>query len=232
MNLGYFMALLLGATFFINVWMVLFNRTDFDPLFWNLLLAWIPLGFACAAHWVLSTSRTMHGRGIIACILAAGWLFFYPNTVYILTDFLHLSDLNFHHSAPEETGGDATLYAMDGRAWNSFFTIAFSAGIGLAISVISLYLMHGHVQKRFSTVSGWLFVAVVQALCGIGVYLGRFIRFNTWDILREPFTILAVTIESIDRFMVYFTGGFTLIGLFSYLFFYTATRMTKPKHNF
>ncbi|TVP81017.1 MAG: DUF1361 domain-containing protein [Alkalicoccus sp.] len=232
MNLGYFMSLLLAATFFIGVWMILFNRSDIDPLVWNLMLAWIPLGFACAAHWVMTTPGPVYGRGLIACIFGAGWLFFYPNTIYILTDFLHLSGLNFHLSEPEETpaGGYAsTLYAMDNEAWNSFFTIAFSAGIGLAISVISLYIVHFHIRRHFSRVSGWLFVVTVQVLCGIGVYLGRFIRFNSWDVMREPLTILAVTFESIDRFMLYFTGGFTLIGMFSYLFFYSAAHFIKPE---
>ncbi|WP_147803861.1 DUF1361 domain-containing protein [Alkalicoccus halolimnae] len=232
MQLGYFMVLLIAASFFISIWMFLFNRADIDPLFWNLLLAWIPIGFACAAHWILTTPRSVQGRGLIACIFGTGWLFFFPNTVYILTDFLHLSDLNFYLSEPEDTigsGNASTPYAMDGQSWNSFFTTAFTAGIGLAISVLSLYIMHFNVRNYFHTVTGWLFVLMAQVLCGIGVFLGRFIRFNSWDILSEPLTILTVTVESIDRFMIYFTGGFTLIGMFSYLFFYTATQFTKSK---
>lgn len=232
MHLRYFIALLITASLFINIWMLLFNRADINPLAWNLALAWMPFFFAIAAHQIVNARRFVHGRGVIVCILGAGWLFFFPNTVYILTDFLHLSGLNFYLSEPEATAASSyasNVYATDGQAWNSFFTIAFTAGIGLVISVISLFIMHFNVKNYFNPAAGWLFVITVQVLCGIGVYLGRFIRFNSWDILREPLTILAVTIENIDRFMIYFTGGFTLIGMFSYLFFYTATQFTKLK---
>lgn len=231
MYLRYFTGLLIAASLFITAWMIFFNRSDLNPLAWNLMLAWMPFFFAIAAHQVFTAGRFVHGRWLIVCILGAGWLFFFPNTVYILTDFLHLSGQDFHLSEPEATPASAyasNVYAMDSRAWNSFFTIVFTAGIGLAISVISLYIMHFNVKTYFNSMTGWLFVVTVQVLCGLGVYIGRFIRFNSWDIIREPLTILAVTIENIDRFMIYFTGGFTLIGMFSYLFFYIATQITKP----
>lgn len=232
MKLGPFTFLLFLGSIFISLWMILFNRSAIDPLAWNLFLAWIPLLFAFAVHWIWTKPTIVQGRGTIAVIFGAGWLFFFPNAVYILTDFLHLSERNFHLSEPDDTpasGYSVTIYAMDGQAWNSFFTIAFVAGIGLAISVLSLYILHFHVRKQFNAITGWGFVVIVQVLCGIGIYLGRFIRFNSWDVFREPAAIIMVTVDSIDRFMVYFTGGFTMIGMFSYLFFYTATQFTKTK---
>ncbi|SES33222.1 DUF1361 domain-containing protein [Salisediminibacterium halotolerans] len=232
MELRYFTALLIGASFFISIWMLLFNRSAIDPLAWNLFLAWVPFFFALAAHWTWTTAVPLHGRAAIAMIFTAAWLFFFPNAVYILTDFLHLSELNFHLSEPDTTpaiGYSTTVYAMDRQAWNSFFTIAYVAGIGLAISVLSLYIMHFNVTRQFNTLIGWLFVLTVQILSGVGIFLGRFIRFNSWDILRDPLNVLAVTFESVDRFMIYFAGGFTLLGMFSYLFFYTAARLMHAK---
>jgi uncharacterized membrane protein len=39
--------------------------------------------------------------------------------------------------------------------------------------------------------SGWFFVAAVAALTGLGVYVGRFLRWNSWDLLTRPAELVA-----------------------------------------
>ena len=148
----------------------------------------------------------------------------------MLTDFLHLSGFDFHLSEPQDTpgrGDNEMEYSTDAAAWNFFFVVAFIAGIGLATSLVSLFIIHENVRVFSNRFFGWGFVIIIQMLNALGVYLGRFIRFNTWDILADPLSIISETIHSIDRFMIYFTGGFTLLGMFAYLFFYTAVYMNS-----
>jgi uncharacterized membrane protein len=66
---------------------------------------------------------------------------------------------------------------------------------GLAIAFLSLWLIHRLVERRFGRPAGWAFVAAIAGLSGFGVALGRFPRWNSWDLVTRPgelFVTLAV----------------------------------------
>jgi len=69
---------------------------------------------------------------------------------------------------------------------------------GVCVAFISLFLLHRVVERRRGPVVGWLFVAVVSGLTGFGVYLGRFERWNSWDLVTHPGRVLA---DVGDRFL-------------------------------
>ncbi len=54
------------------------------------------------------------------------------------------------------------------------------------LGFVSLYLMQSVVERMLGRPASWLFIAAVAALSGFGIYLGRFMRFNSWDILFRP----------------------------------------------
>ena len=70
---------------------------------------------------------------------------------------------------------------------------------GLLLGLVSLYLMHDIVQRTFGRWFGWAFVFIVSGLSSFGVYLGRFVRFNSWDMLNDPkeivVTVLGLAID-------------------------------------
>jgi uncharacterized membrane protein len=132
---------------------------------WNLFLAWLPLVFALLACEAYQTSSPRHWRFIG---LAGAWLLFFPNAPYICTDLIHLTTRYYSHF------------------WVDLTLILLCALTGLVLGFVSLYLMQSVVEQKLGRPASWLFIAAVAALSGFGIYLGRFMRFNSWDVLFRP----------------------------------------------
>jgi uncharacterized membrane protein len=96
------------------------------------------------------------------------WLLFLPNAPYIVTDFVHLS-----------ASSRAPLW-FDGVELSAF------AWTGMLLGFVSLYLVHAVLRDRYGAPFGWSAVLFVLALSGVGVYLGRVKRWNSWDLLTQP----------------------------------------------
>ncbi|MDB6032381.1 MAG: hypothetical protein JWM16_2719 [Verrucomicrobiales bacterium] len=178
-------------------------------LIWNLFLAWTPLFFAVVlGHW-FHHKRTRDWK-FFAC--AFGWLIFFPNAPYIVTDLVHVSRF---------PGG---LY------WVDLVVSFLFALIGLAVGFLSLHLVHEMAARVWNRVAGWTFVLAATGLSGLGVYIGRFLRWNSWDIFLNPVNIAT------DLFTwFYYPKPFLLSALFAgflllaYLMFHAITHL-NPIH--
>ena len=180
------------------------------PLIWNLFLAWIPFLLSFIAY---SLSWRKKYLFIALPVTALIWLVFFPNAPYILTDLQHL--------AKEPTGTPL---------WYDVLILVWFSWTGLLLGLASLYLMHDIVQRSFGRTPGWVFVFVVSGLSSFGVYLGRFVRLNSWDILNEPkdiaVTILGLAIDPSKRLLA-FTILFAVFHLFVYLTLYSFAHLTQ-----
>ena len=186
------------------------HTSHFEFLVWNLFLAWIPLGMAALA-W-----RQAGRRGILARALilpaAIVWLLFFPNAPYIVTDFVHIGE--FHDNAP---------------VWFDVMLIAWYAWTGMLLGIFSLRLMQDIVSRAMGTVAGWALVAVVTVLGSVGIYWGRFLGWNSWNVFQAP---LALFDKAVDRAnqpdaserMLGFTVLFALLFLFVYVAVYLVGR--------
>lgn len=164
---------------------------------WNLLLAWLPLLFAWQAARADTDSGASRWR---FRTYALAWLLLFPNAPYILTDLAHLPP-NFH-----------------GRFWGDLVLILLFALNGLVLGFLSLYLMQTLVARRFGWVKGWLFAVAASGLGGLGICIGRFLRWNSWDMLIDPVGLLA----DITRWLVNIPASprlFLLPALFATLLF-------------
>jgi uncharacterized membrane protein len=133
-------------------------------LVWNLFLAWVPLVLALAVY---DGAR----RGTTASPLAAlgvMWLLFLPNAPYIVTDLKWLGRYD------------------SGTHWFDPALIGAAAAIGLALGFLSLYLVQAVVTTRLGRLAGWALAFGALVASGVGVYLGRFERWNSWDVFTEP----------------------------------------------
>jgi len=139
-------------------------------LVWNLCLAWLPLLFALTAVCLVQTRPQRRGWFFSA---TAAWLLFFPNAPYIFTDLVHLGP------------------GSHGRYWTDLVLILLFALVGLVLGFLSLFLMQRLVARRHGWPAGWLFVAVVAALSGFGIYAGRVLRWNSWDAVCNPLDLLA-----------------------------------------
>jgi uncharacterized membrane protein len=135
-------------------------------LAWNLFLAWVPYGCALATLYV---RRTRPDDRWQTAALATVWLLALPNAPYILTDLVHL------------TRGAPPL-----AWWFDLGLVLSFALAGCFLGVASLRAMHDLVRRATGEVVGWVFVLAVSALSGFGIYLGRFLRFNSWDVIADP----------------------------------------------
>lgn len=139
-------------------------------LVWNLFLAWIPLLFAVLAAQRFEAAKNLRDRKFLA--LTTAWLLFLPNAPYIFTDLVHV------------------LHAWWPSFWVELMLILFCALTGFVAGYLSLQVMHRLATRLWGRVAGWLFVLVVSGLAGFGVYLGRFVRLNSWDVVANPIELL------------------------------------------
>ncbi|MBE0699254.1 MAG: DUF1361 domain-containing protein [Anaerolineaceae bacterium] len=174
----------------------------YSNLVFNLGLAWIPFIAATLAY------ITRHNRFTFFLIMpfcTLVWLIFFPNAPYLLTDFQHLA-------------------TTDGRApiWFDVILLIWFAWTGLLLGIASLYLIQKIITDLFSQLIGWVFAIGVTSLSSIGIYLGRFLRWNSWDLLYDPIPIakdmMAIVRHPISNLPTYvFTILFTLLFLFIYV---------------
>jgi uncharacterized membrane protein len=186
------------------------ERYSFLPI--NLFLAWIPLGAAAMAY-LTRRQRRLFFWVMPLCLVV--WLMFFPNAPYLLTDFQHLA----------YSDGGAPL-------WFDVIILVWFAWTGLMLGIASLYLVQEMVTERFNTWIGWIFTIGVTILSSLGVFLGRFLRWNSWDLLRDPIPIAwdlyAIARHPISNLPTYvFTILFTLLFLFIYVTFHLFGRIGR-----
>lgn len=138
------------------------GRLTYSHLLWNLVLAWVPVLLVWIATRTTETPRWVRG------LAAAGWLVFLPNAPYLITDLIHL----------HPSGQIPLLY--DGL-------LLFSLGLsGLAIGLVTVFWMEQAVAGRFGRWARMAFSLCALGLAGFGVYVGRFLRWNSWDAILRP----------------------------------------------
>lgn len=168
-------------------------------LIWNLFLAIIPYYLSSNIYSNFFDSNKKIQNSLYSLI----WLIFIPNTFYILTDFTHL-----HYKNTFQFGLDMLIL--------SSFSFA-----GFYIGLLSLFQMHQLIIAKYGNKLGNLFMVTMAFLSAFGIYLGRVLRFNSWDIVSKP---LELAYQSILAFFNLDTLIYTLqlgaIILVSYLLFY------------
>ncbi|MEX2267895.1 MAG: DUF1361 domain-containing protein [Acidimicrobiia bacterium] len=151
---------------------------------WNAFLALIPLGFAV---FLFTGPRRAHHRplwwlGVVV------FFAFLPNGPYVITDLIHLK-----HDALGLRGNEAANFML------AFQYAAFIA-VGLAAYAGSLELLRRYVLSRGWTRSrAFVLELALHAMCSVGVLLGRFARFNSWELGTRPDDIVGHAVSRFDR---------------------------------
>ena len=176
-------------------------------LAWNLFLAWIP--FAISQRLIITQNRWK------IVLLIGCWLLFLPNAPYIITDFLHLKE-----RAPIPYWYDILLL--------------FSAALnGLLLGFASLLTIEKFLADRYGNRISGIIILLSFFLCAFGIYMGRYLRWNSWDIITNPDEI---AIDILDRvlnpFAHFKTWSVTvLFGSFLYVMYYSVKNFISNKSN-
>ena len=140
------------------------RNLELTNLVWNLFLAWVPLVVAL----MLYDGARAGARGRTLLALGGVWLVFLPNAPYIVTDVRILDEL------------------VGSVEWYDVVLVVGAATLGLVLGFVSLYLVQAVVAARLDRAAGWLVAVGTLGLSGLGVYLGRYERWNSWEVITEP----------------------------------------------
>jgi uncharacterized membrane protein len=150
---------------------VLFGTSSLDYLFWNLFLACLP--FVISAVLLFYNRR----KKLSPVVFTSGvviWLLLLPNAPYIITDLIHIG---YGHTS-------TVLYTIV-----LIFTCAFT---GLALGMHSLSHMDQVFKSHFSYRTASVFLIASMFLASVGICFGRFMRFNSWDIVIHSGNFLQI----------------------------------------
>ena len=186
---------------------IISNELTFIFLAWNLFLAWIPFALSQRLH-VLKNKWKLF-------FLIGGWLLFLPNAPYIITDFLHLKQ-----RCPVPYWYDILLL--------------FSAALnGLLLGLLSLLTVEKFLLNRYGNrISGFIILCSFF-LCSFGIYMGRYLRWNSWDIIVNPGDVAADILERVfNPFDHFGTWSVTILfGSFFYVMYYSIKKFINHKPN-
>ena len=177
-----------------------YGAAGYRYLVWNLTLAWIPLLVA-----LLLVAAYRHRASWVGLLtLGAVWLVFLPNAPYVLTDFVHLDDQH--------------------RLFDTVIIASF-AFTSLALGFASLLLVQLVVTRAAGALAGWLLVVGALFASSVGIYLGRVLRLNSWDVLWRPRLVGAIARGRLDdplgnRYLLGFVAALCGFLMLAYLGLY------------
>jgi uncharacterized membrane protein len=172
------------------------NWWMFDMLSWNVALAWFPLGTVLVLRDLLTTRAV--GLWVAVPFLLL-WLSFLPNAPYIITDLFHIQNI------------------QSPLLWFDTMTIFLFAMTGLLTGLYSTVLVHRLVIQRLGVLLAWAAMLVCQGLSGFGIFLGRWVRLNSWDLVTTPRILARAIYDALHNplsMKLTLTYGFVLAGLY------------------
>ncbi len=176
-------------------------------LVWNLFLAFIPYFLS---HALTLRPAWIESKWKFATVFLV-WLLFVPNSFYMLTDLFHLYDSD---SVPR---------------WYDLLLIFCFAWNALLMGILSVRHMEKIIQALWLYRFDWLFVYPVMLLNALGIYIGRYLRFNSWDIVSNPFQLMADMLGILVH-PVQFKGAWAMVLCFSFflsILYMTLRRITR-----
>jgi uncharacterized membrane protein len=187
------------------------GNTFYRYLVWNLFLAIVPYIIAAFGVRLLARLKDIRGRKLVAALTALLWVVFYPNAPYIFTDFIHVINKTYVRASPAEWLG------LNDLLWYDLLMNAAFAFFGHFIGLVSMWFMESSLTKVWGVRAARILVAVAILFAGFGIYLGRFSRLNSWDILAAPRTVLAEIREATaDPKALLFSVAFSVFVFLSY----------------
>ena len=166
---------------------------------WNIFLAWIPY---MLSNFFAEVKQKAKWKQLF---LFASWLLFFPNALYIVTDLIHIDD---NQEIP---------------VWYDAVLLFASSFIGIMMAFVSLRKVEFFLRCVFSKRVVAALVPFILFVASFGVYLGRFERWNSWDVIKDP---MALGLNIINNFTSpidnYRTWAITILftAIYSLLYFF------------
>ncbi|MCV6629558.1 MAG: DUF1361 domain-containing protein [Flavobacteriaceae bacterium] len=195
--------LLIGSLYFCLLFLL---RVSLDPPYFGGLLVWNLFLAACPYLISLYIRKIGKGHGVKKMLLLGVWLLFLPNAPYILTDFIHFR------------------YKANPIDWFDLYLLMGFSYLGLQYGLQSISLVYKSIQEEYSPRIAVLIQISVPFLCGYGVYIGRFLRFNSWDIWMKPKQLLIDSLLALKQPLCWLF----IIGIAFIIFWFYAQKQCTP----
>lgn len=163
-------------------------------LIWNMMLALIAYDFAVLTRYFK--------QAWLFPILFILWLVFYPNTFYMITDIVHM------HWVGDTLWNRASLHL--------FMVFVPSILFGIYCGIESWLILLE--RFKFSWWTELLATLVLSVISSMAIYIGRYDRLNTWDLVSNPGQVVQKLLETFQRERLLFILGFTFIQFMSLVF--------------
>lgn len=189
--------LFIGFVFLLLLVRIFFSgNVRYVSMLWNIFLGWIPYALA---GFFISIQKKENWKKLV---LFFTWLVFFPNALYMVTDLIHLNE-------------DSNV-----PVWYDAVLLFASSFIGIVMAFVSLRKAEKFLSTLFSAKKLAFIIPAILFLSSYGVYLGRFERWNSWDIITNPvalaFSIGSSVLSPVDNYRVWaitllFTGVYSLL---------------------
>jgi uncharacterized membrane protein len=154
-----------SAMFLLIIRILMTGNMGFSFLAWNLFLAWIPLLFI---KWVWKQEAIRPISFWLLTLYFVVWLLFFPNAPYVITDMKHLKGVS------------------DDTIWYDSLMLFLFAASGFVTGLYSIRIIHRIVTRRWNQIFAWAVVGASMFAGSFGIFLGRYGRWNSWDIVTQP----------------------------------------------
>ena len=185
----------------------LYQGKFYTPFLLNIFLAWIPLILSVAAY-ILFLRSDLHETWTISVLLAI-WFLFFPNSIYLITEVHHFRD-RFH-----DKGTDPF--------WFDNIEILSIVSVGLLLGNHSLAIIHFLLRNHLSNSLSWVAIIGYVFLANFGIYIGRYLRLNSWDVIMNPLQLIGQIFNELTslpklKILALYTTLFSFFILVFYLF--------------
>jgi len=202
----------ISSTFsvFLSVMRIIYTDSPvFKFMNWNLFLAFLPWATLQLFYLFPKTQ----GIKLIKVPILLLWLLFLPNAPYILTDLIHVGRSSYTF------------------VWYDMFLVLSFSFSGLLFGFMSLLDFKDIISKYRKPFTVKLLISGIIFLSSFGVYLGRVLRWNSWDIINQPLEILTDVLQRFTQPLSYpNTWVFTIIfGIVLNLIFWSAISIKFEK---
>lgn len=171
--------------------MFVFRSSYYDFLLWNAFLAWVPIAMTLILFAYMIEKKKKMKAAVLSFIILI-WIIFLPNAPYLLTDFVHF-----------RARGIVPL-------WFDIFLVLSFTLLGLFQFEYSIIQMREIIKKQFKKNFYYFVVPVSIVLVSVGVYAGRFLRWNSWEVVTNPLSLIRET-------LMVFTTPYLLANAVSYI---------------
>ena len=186
---------------------IVLESWHFIFLVWNLFLAWVPLLFI---KWVWEMEKRKPAPFGILMVYLLVWLLFFPNAPYIITDLKHL------RGVPEN------------MIWYDALMIFTFSLAGFMTGLYSIRIVHRIIAHRWNERLAWFAIMNSMILSGFGIFLGRYGRWNSWDIVTQPGALAKGIYHSMrDPLAIKHTITFSFVLMLLYFAFHIFAEMKQ-----